>query len=104
MRTALCWLLVVVAISSGCVETHIAGITVTGAKAAVSETDIREAIAAGTDFGGQWGSTGRFRVTVVQVISHDQVRLFQEPHGQSWVTVTRKSGKWKYDGFTYVDA
>ena len=59
---------------------------------------------AGTDFGGYWGPTGHFRVAVVQVLNHNRARLLQKPHAESWVTVTRKAGKWEYDGFSYIDS
>ena len=101
MRIALSCLLIAAVLAS-CAGTDIGGVAVMGVRSSVSETDIREAIAAGTDFGGQWGSSGHFRVAVVQVINHNEMRLYQEPHGQSWVTVTRKGGKWKYGGLALI--
>jgi hypothetical protein len=95
--------LLLTALLAGYAEPRIAGITITGAKFAVSEIDVREAIAAGENFGGAWGRAARFRITSVKVINRNKMQMFQKPNDEAWVFVTRKNGKWEYDGFEYID-
>ena len=102
MPRSVCFLLFT-ALIAGCAGPHIAGVTLSGAKCAVSKTDVREAIAAGENFGGRWGRSARFRVTAVDVTDHSHMRLLQKPNDGIWVYVTRENGKWKYDTFGYND-
>jgi hypothetical protein len=97
---------------AGCAAPHIGGVTITGAKFAVSESDIRAAIAASeeyaefmskrTDVCMDYGHLAHFRVTAVNVINHNEMHIYWRPN-DVWVFVIRKDGKWESDGFGYID-
>ena len=98
---------------AGCAAPHIAGVSITGEKFAVSESDIRAAIAASEEYAEvmskradvciDYGHLAHFRVTAVNVINHNEMHIYRRPTDVTWVYVIRKDGRWESDGFGYID-